>query len=156
LCGAALTARAVALAEHIAAATTPATAEPTAAPIAARPPAPEAPPQVSPARPRLVIPESGVELPLASGAETLVGREDPYSSVFPDIDLTPHGGEQGGVSRRHFKITLSGGRYRIEDLNSTNSTMLNRQRLQPGVPAALTDGDEIRAGRMRLIFRLAS
>lgn len=132
-----------------------ATAEPSAAPIEVRPPAPEAP-QVLPAQPRLIIPESGVELPLASGTETLIGREDPYSSVFPDIDLTPHGGEQGGVSRRHFKITLSGGRYLIEDLNSTNSTMLNRQRLQPGVPAALTDGDEIRAGRVRLIFRMAS
>jgi predicted amidophosphoribosyltransferase len=153
-CGAALTDRAVASAENIVVAA--ATAEPQAAPLEARPPAPEVPPQVSTTRPRLVIPESGVELPLASGTETLVGREDPYSSVFPDIDLTPHGGEQGGVSRRHFKVTLSGGQYLIEDLNSTNSTMLNHQRLQPGVPVALADGDEIRAGRVRLIFRIAS
>ncbi len=153
-CGAALTDRAVASAENIAIAA--ATAEPEAAPLEARPPAPEVPPEVSPTQPRLVVPESGVEMPLASGTETLVGREDPYSSVFPDIDLTPHGGEQGGVSRRHFKITLSGGQYLIEDLNSTNATMLNRQRLQPGQPVALADGDEIRAGRVRLIFRLAS
>lgn len=153
-CGAALTDRAVASAENIAIAA--ATAEPEAAPLEARPPAPEVPPEISPTQPRLVVAESGVELPLASGTETLVGREDPYSSVFPDIDLTPHGGEQGGVSRRHFKITLSGGQYLVEDLNSTNSTMLNRQRLQPGQPVALADGDEIRAGRVRLIFRLAS
>lgn len=153
-CGAALTDRAVASAESIAIAA--ATAEPQAAPVEARPPAPEVPPAISPTLPRLVVPESGVELPLASGSETLIGREDPYSSVFPDIDLTPHGGEQGGVSRRHFKITLSGGQYLIEDLNSTNSTMLNRQRLQPGVPVALADGDEVRAGRVRLIFRMAS
>jgi hypothetical protein len=152
-CGAALTERAAAPAESISVATTP---QPEPAPVDVRPSAPEAPPEGVPARPRLVVPESGVELPLAAGTETLIGREDPYSSVFPDIDLTPHGGEQGGVSRRHFKITLSGGQYVIEDLNSTNATMLNRQRLQPGVPVALADGDEIRAGRVRLIFRTAS
>lgn len=153
-CGAALTDRAVAPAESAAPAA--ATPEPQPAPVEVRPPVPEVPPVVAPAQPRLVVAESGVELPLASGTETLVGREDPYSSVFPDIDLSPHGGEQGGVSRRHFKITLSGGQYLIEDLNSTNATMLNRQRLQPGVPVALADGDEIRAGRLRLIFRMAS
>jgi len=89
------------------------------------------------------------------GKEALVGREDPYSGVFPDIDLTPHGGEEGGVSRRHFKITLTGGQYMVEDLNSTNFTILNRQRLQPGVPMVLADGDEIRAGRVRLVFRVS-
>jgi len=103
-----------------------------------------------------VVADSGIEIPLRPGQETLVGREDPHSGVYPDIDLAPHGGEQGGVSRRHFKITLSGRGYVIEDLNSTNFTLLNRQRLQPGVLATLSDGDEIRAGRVRLIFRVGS
>jgi len=85
--------------------------------------------------------------------EALVGREDPLSNTFPDVDLTPHGGEEGGVSRRHFKITLGEGQYAIQDLNSTNSTWLNRTRLQPGLPVVLRDGDEIRAGRVRLVFR---
>jgi pSer/pThr/pTyr-binding forkhead associated (FHA) protein len=85
-----------------------------------------------------------------------VGREDPYGGVFPDIDLTPYGAEEAGVSRRHFKVTVSGANYLIEDLNSTNFTLLNRQRLQPGTPTALADGDEIRRGRIRLLFKVNS
>ena len=123
----------------------------TVAPAAPAAPAPT-PATPAPAA-RLVVANSGVEIPLASGDETVVGREDPYSGVFPDIDLTPHGGEEGGVSRRHFRIKLAGGQYTIEDLNSTNFTMLNRQRLQPGVPMTIADGDEIRAGRVKLIFK---
>ena len=83
-----------------------------------------------------------------------MGREDPTSGVFPDIDLAPHGGVEGGVSRRHFKIAYTGGQYVVEDLNSTNYTMINRQRVQPGQPVALHDGDEVRAGRVRLTFKV--
>ncbi|NLG51588.1 MAG: zinc-ribbon domain-containing protein [Chloroflexi bacterium] len=136
------------------AAETAAPAQPTEAAPAA-PPVVEAQPPVAapPTGPKLVV-SSGAEIPLAANKETVVGREDPYSGVFPDVDLTPHGGEEGGVSRRHFKITVSGGQYMIEDLNSTNYTLLNRNRLQPGTPAPLNDGDEIRAGRLRLVFRM--
>lgn len=107
---------------------------------------------------RLVIETTGAEFPLVAGGskEVLVGREDPYTGVFPDIDLTSQGAEDNGVSRRHFKITQSGGQYMIEDLNSTNFTLVNRQRLQPGQPVALKDGDEIRAGRLRMTFRMNS
>lgn len=126
----------------------------TAAPAASQP-TPAAQPAPAGPGPRLVVVATGAEIPLPAGKEALVGREDPYSGVFPDIDLTPHGGEEGGVSRRHFKVTLSGGQYMIEDLNSTNFTVLNRQRLQPGVPTVLADGDEVRAGRVRLIFRVS-
>jgi len=122
------------------------------APTPVAPAAPVAPPSPA-ARPRLVVVATGVEIPLAASAETLVGREDPYSSVFPDVDLTPHGGVDGGVSRRHFRITVSGAQYLIEDLNSTNFTLLNRQRVEPGKPTPIADGDEIRAGRVQLTFR---
>ena len=104
---------------------------------------------------RLVVASSGVEIPLPEQAEIIVGREDPYTGVFPDVDLTPYGAEEGGVSRRHLKIARSGDRYTIEDLNSTNFTLLNRARLDPGRPAPLADGDEIRAGRVRLTFMIA-
>ncbi|NLD72653.1 MAG: FHA domain-containing protein, partial [Chloroflexi bacterium] len=118
---------------------------------------PQAQPQPAPAAaaqaPRLVIATSGIEIPLPTGQQVVVGREDPYTGVYPDVDLSPHGGEEGGVSRRHFRIAQSGGRYTVEDLNSTNMTYVNRQQLQPGAPVALSDGDEIRAGRVRMTFR---
>jgi pSer/pThr/pTyr-binding forkhead associated (FHA) protein len=105
---------------------------------------------------RFIVVASGVEIPLVGRSEIVVGREDPYSGVFPDVDLTPHGGVDGGVSRRHFKITVASGQYRIEDLNSTNYTMVNRKRLQPGTAQPLVDGDEISAGRVKLIFKVTA
>jgi len=104
--------------------------------------------------PFLVVVGSGVEIPLPTDRDVIVGREDPYSGVFPDVDLTPHGGVEGGVSRRHLRIRFAGSSYTLEDLNSTNYTLLNRQRVQPGVPAPLANGDEIAAGRVKLIFKV--
>ena len=84
--------------------------------------------------------------------EIIVGREDPVSGVFPDIDLTDHGGDEGGVSRRHARIFVQGDQVFIEDLNSTNYTYVNQQRLTPGQPQPLNDGDEVRLGRVKLNF----
>jgi len=131
----------------------PAEGEPTA-PAPTPPPAPQAVPQAAPAGPRLIIVASGVEVPLPAGKQVLVGREDPYSGVYPEVDLTPHGGEDAGVSRRHCKLAPSGAQYTIEDLNSTNFTFVNRKRLQAGAPVTIGDGDEIRVGNLKMIFRV--
>jgi len=104
--------------------------------------------------PRLVVPSSGATLNLAPGkTEYLIGREDPVSGSFPDVDLVPYGGEEGGVSRRHAQITSRGGQFVIEDLNSVNYTFVNRQKVAPGTPHPLRDGDEIRLGRVVLQFK---
>lgn len=108
---------------------------------------------VAAAAPVLIVAETGTALPLTQGTEVLVGREDPYSNVYPDVDLTPYGAEEKGVSRRHFKLTLAEGQYVILDLGSTNYTWVNQQRLQPNVPVRLNNGDEIRAGRLKLVFQ---
>jgi len=105
------------------------------------------------AGPRLVVADTGAEIPLPAGDEVLIGREDPISGIFPDIDLTPHGGEEGGVSRKHVRIRAQDGGYTVEDLNSTNFTFVNRQRLTPGSPQPVKDGDELRLGRVRLVFK---
>lgn len=134
-----------ALVTHVEAATAPAPAgQPTPAPAAAPVAAPKAHLETA----------AGLALPLKAQGETLIGREDPVSGIYPDIDLTPHGGEEGGVSRRHCKLRLEGGRYLIEDLNSTNFTTVNKKGLTPGVAVPLNDGDEIRAGRVVLTFRM--
>jgi len=120
-------------------------------------PAPQAPyPQPAPApavvAARLVVDSDNFVFELPPKNEVLVGREDPVSNAFPDLDLTPHGGEEGGVSRMHAKIIRSGSQFFIEDENSTNFTFLNRQRLQPKAAAPLKDGDEIKLGRVVLHF----
>ncbi len=95
---------------------------------------------------------SGAQFDLTGKTEVLIGREDPISGIFPQIDLTPHGGEAGGVSRRHARIALRGGQWVIEDLNSRNFTFVNNQRINPGVPQVLNNGDQIRLGRVVLAF----
>ena len=106
------------------------------------------------ARARLVVASSGFEIALPVVEAVVVGREDPFSGSFPEVDLTPHGGEEGGVSRGHLKIVRTAGGFEIEDLNSTNFTLVNRQKLTPEARVPLVDGSEILVGRVKLIFKV--
>lgn len=55
------------------------------------------------------------------------------------------------VSRRHAQIREAGGHFFLQDLNSTNGTLLNRE---PVIGEELLhDRDEIGVGIYRLIFR---
>ena len=78
---------------------------------------------------RLIVEADNQEFDISGKDNILIGREDAVSNIFPDVDLTPHGGEEGGVSRMHARIFFENGQYMIEDENSTNFTFLNRQRL---------------------------
>jgi hypothetical protein len=104
----------------------------------------------SPVSLKLSIPDSGrdVELPLTK--EVNIGRLDPASASFPDIDLTSDGGLEKGVSRRHAKITRRGSEVFIEDLGSINGTFLNRKKLTPYLPQMLKSGDELQLGKLTL------
>ena len=102
---------------------------------------------------RLVIISTGAELPLPDQEEIMVGREDPSSGIFPDVDLTPYGGEEGGVSRRHARLLSINGEFFVEDLQSTNFTKLDGQRLPAHVRERLEDGARIDFGRVATIFR---
>lgn len=137
---------------------------PVSAPAPAVTPAPEAAPAVAvavaPAAPsalnaRLVVEADNQEFDLSGKDNVLIGREDAVSNIFPDVDLTPHGGEEGGVSRMHARIYADNGQYMLEDENSTNFTFLNRQRLAPKTPTPLHDNDEIKLGRVLLRFKTA-
>lgn len=120
-------------------------------------PIPQAPPHIpEPAfiTGKLVIQSTQAEVSLPAGkTELLIGRSDPVRSVFPDIDLTIHGGDSSGVSRKHARLSLQGTQVYIEDLNSTNFTFLNKQRLQPGQRYPLNSGDEIRLGLLVVEYR---
>ena len=103
---------------------------------------------------RLVVQGTNVTLPFPPGKnEVILGREDPVSGIFPDIDLTDHGGDEGGVSRQHARIYTQSGQFYIEDLKSVNYTFVNQQKVLPEQPQALNNGDEIRLGRVKLTFQ---
>ncbi|MFA0758056.1 MAG: hypothetical protein KEFWMYNX_000026 [Candidatus Fervidibacter sp.] len=125
------------------------------------PPTPEVTPQPEAAAPTPAAPiaalalEGGLELPLDfSKGEVLIGRADPVSRVFPDVDLTPHGGYDAGVSRRHCRLTFQGGQFFVEDLGSTNGTKLNGQAIPPNQPRPIKDGDILELGVLRLTFKV--
>jgi serine/threonine protein kinase len=102
--------------------------------------------------PRLRIAGTGVPLLLPPKGEILIGRGDPYSGKAPDIDLSAHGGVQAGVSRIHARILHRGDRWYLEDLNSTNGTIVNERQVRSGRPVELKDGDVIQFGNMRATF----
>jgi pSer/pThr/pTyr-binding forkhead associated (FHA) protein/predicted amidophosphoribosyltransferase len=120
---------------------------------AAAPPPAEAAP-ASPG-PRLVLVEGGQVVVLPTDkTEIIIGREDPVSNIFPEVDLTPFGGENGGVSRQHARINRANGDWTITDLNSTNYTRVDGVRLDPTVPTPLKDGARVQFGRVAMMFHL--
>lgn len=94
-----------------------------------------------------------IRLPSAQGVE--IGRLDAVHGVFPDVDLTPDQGLEGGVSRRHCKISYAEGKCFVEDLGSANGTFVNGMRLTPYLPHVLEHGDELQLGRVKLRMIIA-
>jgi pSer/pThr/pTyr-binding forkhead associated (FHA) protein len=97
----------------------------------------------------------GNKLEVPAKDEVVIGREDPISEVFPDLDLTDFGGADGGVSRKHAVIHRSGGVITIEDMGSTNGTYVNKKKIQPHAPQAIKPGDEVRFGKLSLTVQAA-
>ncbi|MGA3229565.1 MAG: FHA domain-containing protein [Candidatus Binatus sp.] len=88
----------------------------------------------------------GQEFPLEDG-NNLVGRWDPETGSFPEVDLDADDPE-AKISRKHALIRIDGGKITIEDIGSLNGTYVNRQpRLSPGSPAELKSGDEVIIGK---------
>ncbi|MBY0144967.1 DUF6382 domain-containing protein [Neobacillus niacini] len=58
-----------------------------------------------------------------------------------------------GVSRTHFEIVLKSGEYGIRDLNSSNGTKLNDQKLVPHTIYPLKDQDLITIAKQQYTFR---
>ncbi len=97
----------------------------------------------------------GSRLELPTKVEVMIGREDPISEVFPDVDLTSLGGMEKGVSRKHAVIHRSGADYTVEDMASTNGTYINKKRIQPHAPQAIKPGDEVSFGQLALSVKAA-
>ena len=77
-----------------------------------------------------------------------LGRVDPIHHIFPEIDLTGFQGKEQGVSREHACIVRRGDSVEIQDLASTNGTLLNGRRLAPYAAATLKDGDRLQLGKL--------
>ena len=84
----------------------------------------------------------------------LIGRWDPDTGSFPDIDLEAVDPE-AKVSRKHAILERSGNAVEIEDLNSLNGTFINRgSRLRAGIRESLKNGDELIIGKTFLVLEI--
>lgn len=85
----------------------------------------------------------------------IVGRNDPTGeNPNPDVDLTPYGAAEQGVSRQHVALFEEHNRLKICDLNSGNGTLLNGQRLTPDQSYTLQHEDHLQLGHMRVDIRI--
>ncbi len=75
----------------------------------------------------------GTAVPLAEGAEILVGRES-------DLDLVL---AEDMVSRKHARIAVKDGEILLTDLGSTNGTFVNGQKVKR---AKIAEGDRVLVG----------
>ena len=137
----------------------PAPARPVPVPAVPSPPVPPAPVVTPPARSSLVGVrlrlENGTVLSLPATGQATVGRADPVSNFYPDIDLTAHGGLERGVGRRHGRFLVQQGQVYYEDLDSTNGSFRNNSKIPPRQPQPLQHGDELRLGALKLIVELS-
>ncbi|MDH3493470.1 MAG: FHA domain-containing serine/threonine-protein kinase, partial [Acidobacteriota bacterium] len=90
--------------------------------------------------------------------ENLVGRRDPMSNIFPEVDLSKYD-PQTKISRKHARIWRDGDLYMLEDLGSSNGTMViqannDTTRLAPHQSRPLHHGDKIQLGDTTLHFVL--
>lgn len=83
--------------------------------------------------------EPGSERFTLTAASTTIGRES------SDIVIPDH-----AMSSRHFAVEIRGKEYFVRDLDSSNGTFLNGDRIRA---AELTSGDTIKAGQSSLTFR---
>ena len=87
---------------------------------------------------------------------SLIGRWDPDSGAFPEVDLDAEDVE-AKVSRKHATIECDGQRLWLTDLGSRNGTYINRgARLSPTERHELQLGDEIIVGKIFLRLELAA
>ncbi len=83
---------------------------------------------------------------------TLVGRKDPVTEIYPDIDLS-NLDPQKSVSRRHAKLFLEEGKLFIqEEIGTHNGTFINGNRLEKGKKYIVDNGDKVQFGLVAMIY----
>jgi hypothetical protein len=96
----------------------------------------------------LRIQEVEISMVLEFDDAIILGRQATSEEGESIFDLTPFGGDEKGVSRRHAAIRRMKNSVVLEDLGSSNKSYINGQRLPSHEPHVLIEGDEIRLGNL--------
>jgi hypothetical protein len=95
-------------------------------------------------------PESGQQTSVEHAAEFILGRKvDEQSENL--IDLTPFGAYESGVSRLHAFVQKTETGYSMIDLDSTNGTWIDNEKLPPRKAFRVASGSSIRLGKLQLV-----
>jgi len=94
----------------------------------------------------LHVRDAAEPLMIAPAQKIIFGRSD--NAYRPDVDFTPFGALEKGVSRQHAALEINEDTLMLLDVGSANGTFLNGQRLLPNQPRVLRDGDEVRLGKL--------
>ncbi len=122
------------------------------------PPSPSASPtprpERMPGRQVVLFLQDGQRIALPPGERWSLGRAVSNQPVLPDIDLSPYGAYEMGVSRLHATLHFSPqGLLTITDMGSSNGTQVDGVQIPPHKPYPLRDGSVILLGKMLLRVR---
>lgn len=82
--------------------------------------------------------------------ELVLGRASDDNILIPDLDLNPYQGPQLGVSRAHATLAYEDGVLTIADMGSANFTYLNGSQVHPREIRMVSDGAELRLGKLQM------
>jgi pSer/pThr/pTyr-binding forkhead associated (FHA) protein len=111
-------------------------------------------PTTQPVTVRLKIGSGKREVEVSLDKVIHIGRMDPSSTVFPEVDLTDEGTASKSVSRRHARILRQNNVVVLEDLGSVNGTFVNGRRLDAYLPKPLNNGDVLQLGRVSIEVKI--
>ncbi len=94
--------------------------------------------------------DTGQVLPLAERNEFTLGRISEGQPIMPDIDLSPYQAYARGVSRLHAVLKREASHVFLMDLGSSNGTYVNGKRLTPNVDHAVSNGDVVALGKLKI------
>lgn len=97
----------------------------------------------------------GEPIGLVTEKEFTLGRAEAMNNEFL-VNLDEFQAYAMGVSRRHAQIKAAGDKYELIDLNSSNGTWLNGERLLPNKQHDLLSGSVIQLGRLQLVVVYSS
>jgi pSer/pThr/pTyr-binding forkhead associated (FHA) protein len=103
----------------------------------------------------LLIPEQDAVIAVPTHVPSVVIGRAKEAENEACVDLSPYKAQDMGVSRHHVRLTRISDGLQIVDLNSSNGTFLNRDRLVPQVPHMLRNRAVLQLGRMMLRVKFA-
>lgn len=98
----------------------------------------------------LFVPTSFEPIIIDATQEVVMGRAEPGDQSV-NVNFAVQNAYQYGVSRVHAAIIPHQNSYMVEDLGSTNGTMLNGKSLTPYMPVEINPGDRIQIGKFEML-----